>query len=132
LSGFSDLREHVALNVRLSYDWYGETVRYRTRDGVELSLPAHCVHRLLPEIREERTGTARSVEEIRVELPAVGDPCLPNPPMIGDAIYRGDETRPYLYHHGGSTMSGASKDTGATYKARFRREIQTGQGVTRR
>lgn len=112
---FRDLLQTVAAATRLNTGFFAETVSYVSAGRTTFPV-VHCRYRRR-EIRDERTGDARQVDEIRVEILKTA---LPVGPLMDDRILRAGETRYYVY-------AAAGGETQVSWKATFRREVVTGQ-----
>lgn len=113
---FRETVKTVADATRLNVVFFAETVTYTFAAGSTVTTPAHVRYKRR-EIRDERSGDARTVDEIRVELPKEK---IPSGPAMDDRITRAGESRAYVY-------AAAGGETIATWKATFRREVVTGQ-----
>jgi hypothetical protein len=112
---FRQLLQTVAAATRLNPGFFAETVT--SVSGSTTTTPAAHVRYRRREIRDERTGDARTVDEIRVEILKTA---LPAGPALDDRITRAGESRSYVY-------AAAGGETTVSWKATFRREVVTGQ-----
>lgn len=107
-SGFRDLVAHVEENVFLDPDYFAETVRIVTDDNRSYQVVAHVVN-----TTKEEDGMV--VETLQCRLLIAG---LPAAPANGWRLYRGDDTRAFVfrYQHGRTTEN--------SYLATFERRTQ--------
>lgn len=118
MSGFHNLRAHIAEHVFHNTDWFAIPARIRDRSEVERQVQITARYR----VREERDdrGTATTVETLQVGL--LRSEC-PEQPGIGWRLYRLGESpdrHAFLFDHEGESTSNR-------WKATFKRVTPSGR-----
>ncbi len=118
MSGFHDLRAHVAEHVFHSPDYYAIPARLRDANDVERQVLITARYRVTEE-RDDQ-GTATAVETLQVGL--LRSEC-PDQPGIGWRLYRLGESpdkHAFLFAHDGESTTNR-------WKATFRRVTPSGR-----
>ena len=113
---FIDVQRDVMTDFRLSSDWFGQSVKYRTGDGDEYTLDVHTRHTIRRDHDDQ--GNEVVIEQVHCEIDRQA---IPAAPTHGSRMILEEDDQAYLYGYQG-------KHRPTSYRATFERRRVMSQG----